>query len=140
MEPPPGPTPEAEVLLRYAQATYTAVTEQRRRVATALLVVAAGFAALAVVCGVQWATTSAAVDDVEDAALVDTLGVRVPDPRPALERAELRLRAFGWAVLAGGALLVAVVSGGLYLLIRPSALPPELQRLSGPGTRPQPPM
>ena len=120
---------DAQALLAYAQVTYAAVTEQRRRLATAFLAVALLFAALALLSGVKWAATVGQIDEVEDAALIDTLGVRVPDPRPAFERTELRIRAFGWGVVAAGAGLIALLAGGMFALVRPAGLPPELRAL-----------
>lgn len=121
---------DAEALLRYAHVTYSAVTEQRRRMSAMFLAIAVLFGAIALVCGVQWATTTAQINDVQDAALVDTLGVRVPDPRPAFERTELRIRAFGWAVVAAGSGLIALVAAGISALARPTPLPPDLQALA----------
>lgn len=120
---------DAEALLSYAQVTYRAVTEQRRRLSAAFLAIAVLFGAIALVCAVQWAGTAAQIDEVRDAALIDTLGVRVPDPRPAFERTELRMRAFGWAVVTVGAGLIALIAAGFYALVRPSPLPPDLQAL-----------
>jgi hypothetical protein len=130
---------DAQALLRYAQITYTAVTEQRRRFATGFLVIAVLFGVIALVCAVKWAATAAQIDSVEDAALVDTLGVRVPDPRPAFERAELRMRAFGWAVVTAGAGLIALMAAGAFTLLRPTPLPPQLQDLHGPSRSGDPP-
>jgi hypothetical protein len=131
---------DAQALLRYAQVTYGAVTEQRRRLAIAFLAIAVLFGAVTLVCAVKWGTTAAQIDQVRDAALVDTLGVRVPDPRPAFERAELRMRAFGWAVVAAGSGLIALVAAGLFALVRPTALPAELQALEPQRTPRQPPI
>ena len=127
------------MLLRYAQVTYAAMTEQRRRLSTALLGIAVLFGAIALLCAVKWGTTVAQIDEVRDAALIDTLGVRVPDPRPAFERAELRIRAFGWAVVAVGSGVVALVAAALYALVRPAPLPPDLQALQAGRSRGQPP-
>lgn len=129
---------DAQALLRYAQVTYGAVTEQRRRLSAAFLVLAVLFGVIALVCAVKWGSTRAQIEEVRDAALIDTLGVRVPDPRPAFERTELRIRAFGWAVFAAGSALVALVTAALYALVRPAPLPDELEALQ-PGARGQPP-
>jgi hypothetical protein len=120
---------EAQALLRYAQVTYGAVTEQRRRLSIAFLAIAVLFGAVALLSGVRWGTTAAQIDQVQDTALVDTLGVRVPDPRPAFERAELRMRAFGWAVVTAGTGLLALIAAGMFALVRPAPLPPELRAL-----------
>lgn len=131
---------DAQALLRYAQATHSAVTEQRRRVATAFLAIAVLFGAVALLCGVKWATTKAQIDDVQDAALIDTLGVRVPDPRPAFQRTELRMRAFGWAVGAAGTGLIGLTALGMFALVRPSPLPADLRALTADHPGRQPPM
>lgn len=127
------------MLLRYAQVTYAAVTDQRRRLSAALLAIAVLFGAIALLCAVKWGTTRAQIDEVRDADLIDTLGVRVPDPRPAFERTELRIRAFGWAVVAVGSAVVALIAAALYALVRPPPLPADLQALEAGQPRGQPP-
>jgi hypothetical protein len=58
-------------------------------------------------------------DAVKNSALVDRFGVRIPDPRPAIERAELRMRATAFGGLAVVTGLVAAGSVVGALLVRP---------------------
>jgi hypothetical protein len=124
---------EAEALLRYAEATYRATTAWRRRLAAAAAVFAVLFGLLFLVSAAQWWITSASIDDVVDAPLVEALGVEVPDPRPALERAQLRIRALLWGLAACGTGSALLVFGGAYFVVRP---PPEIV----PTASGQPPM
>ena len=123
------PPAQADALLRYAQATYRATTDLRRRVALITLAVAVVFGLIALWAAWHWLTASAAADAVADAAIVDVMGVRIPDPRPALERGELRVRAFGWSLVGGASALVSLFALGIYWLVRPTRLPPELRAL-----------
>ena len=131
---------QAADLLRYAQLTYRAVTEQRRRIALITLVVACVFGAITLWAGSNWLSAKSAIDDVEDASIVDVMGVQIPDPRPALERGELRVRAFGWGVIGGTSLVLALLASGVYLFVRPTPLPPDLGAAAGSQAARQPPM
>lgn len=120
----PATSEQLEQLQRYAELTYRTLTGQRRRVAAAALVVALVFGLLALLAGVRWADTNRQAAAVQDATLVEGLGLSIPDPRPAVERAELRLRAvvLGIAAVAcGGTSLLAV---GVWALMHPPAAPP----------------
>ena len=143
----PGPTgselitqSQATDLLRYAQLTYRAVTEQRRRIALIALVIACVFGVIALWAGSNWLGATSAIDEVEDASIVDVMGVQIPDPRPALERGELRLKAFGWGIVGGTSLLFALLAFGIYLLVRPTPLPRDLAAAAGARGASQPPM
>lgn len=116
---------EAQVLLAYAERTYRSVTDVRRRLSRVALIVAVLVSILFVIALLEWLSTRAAVDDVEDRPLVEALGVEIPDPRPAVERAQLRVQAAFW----GFASLVTAAAALLFLafwaLTRPSP-PPNL--------------
>ena len=114
---------EAQALLSYAELTYRSMTATRRRVAMAALTVALLFALIAVGGAVQWASTQSRLAAVEDAPLVEALGVEIPDPRPAIERGQLRLQALVWQVVTLTAGASALLFGALYLLARPPTGP-----------------
>lgn len=114
---------EAQALLGYVEATYRSVTSSRRRIATALLAVAILFGLLCLVSAVQWASTRARIAAVEDAPLVEALGVEIPDPRPAIERGQLRLQALVWQLITIAAGAIALVFLALWALTRPPPAP-----------------
>lgn len=114
---------EAQALLAYVEATYRSVTATRRRVAIGALAVAIVFGLLSLFSAVQWLTTRASIDDVADRPLVDVVGVEIPDPRPALERGQLRLQSMVWGFVSAGTGMVALLFGVLYLLARPPRAP-----------------
>lgn len=128
---------DAAVLLAYSQAIHRAITEQRRRQAAVALAVTLLFGALAVWAGLQWSSTRQAVAEVPDDPLIEVLGVRIPDPRPAVQRTELRVRALLWGAGAAGATTIALLAAAAYLLVRPSPLPKGLAEYDDAG---QPPM
>lgn len=112
----PAPTtssPDGAMLL------YQAVTAGQRRAATLLAVVAVLFGVVALWSVGRYAALREQVDAVEDAALVDQFGVRIPDPRPAIERAELRVRSTAFGSLAVVAGLMAAGAAVGALLVRP---------------------
>ena len=127
---------DTERLLRYADLTYRAVTDQRRRLAVVALSIAALFGLATLVGGFQSLSLRSRIATVEDAALVDAMGVQIPDPRPAIQRTELRLMAFVWSVVAIAALIPTLLALLTYVVVRPPP-PPRFDR-AGPGP-PQPP-
>lgn len=98
---------------------YQAVTAGQRRAATLLAVVAVLFGVVALWSVSRYTALKEQVDAVEDAALVDRFGLRIPDPRPAIERAELRVRATAFGGLAVVVGLVAAGAAVGALLVRP---------------------
>ena len=118
----PEPDPSAQ-LLRYAEATYQVVTEQRRRHAAVAMGVAVTFGLVALVAGLQWAALRSDIADLPDKPLIEALGVEIPDPRPAIERTELRIKAFVWGVVSISSLVLCLFAVGVYQLVRPTALP-----------------
>lgn len=109
---------EAQALLQYAEATYRSVTAYRRRIATAALAMALVFGLLFLLTAAQWLSTRARVDDVADVPLIEVVGVEVPDPRPALERAQLRIQSLLWGALAGASGAAATLFVAVYLIAR----------------------
>ena len=118
---------EAEALLVYAEATHRTVTGFRRRIAAVGVVVAVTFGAISGWALLQWGSTRTQIAAVPDDPLIEGLGIRIPDPRPAVQRGELRVRSLLWAVVALGSGVVALLGLGLFLLVRPAPLPPGLR-------------
>ena len=114
---------EARALLQYAEATYRSVTASQRRIAAAALALTVVFALLCLISGVQWLQTRSRVAAVVDAPLVEALGVEIADPRPALERMQLRVQALAWGGATGATGLLALLLGAIYLVARPPAPP-----------------
>jgi Short C-terminal domain len=102
-----------------AMLLYQAVTVGQRRAVWLLVVVAALFGAMALWSVGRYADLRGQIDAVKDSALVDRFGVRIPDPRPTIERAELRLRATAFGGLAVVSGLVTVGATVSALLVRP---------------------
>lgn len=120
---------EARVLLAYADLTYRSVTSVRRKIAVGALVLAVAFGLLCAVGASQWASDRSRLAAIEDRALVDALGVEVPDPRPAFERALLRVQMLFWGFIAAAAGGMTVLWLGVYWLVRPPPLPDEIRQL-----------
>ncbi len=119
MEEQPLSRAEAQALLQYAEATYRSVTTYRRRVAAAAVALMIVFGLVCVFAAAQWLSTRSRVDDVPDRALVEALGVEIPDPRPAVERGQLRLQSLLWGVVTGAAATMTLLSLAVYLMSRP---------------------
>jgi type VI protein secretion system component VasF len=130
---------DAERLLRYAELTFRAVTDQRRRLAIIALSIAALFGLVALFGGFQSLSLRSQIDDVEDATLVEAVGVEIPDPRPAIERTGLRLMAFVWGVLAIASLIPTLLALLTYAVIRPPP-PPRFEPAGPDPAALQPPM
>lgn len=130
---PPSPGSSDAELLRYAEATYQAVTDLRRRTAWVALVLAVACLLAAAWSGLRWREANAAAAAVQDRALVEAFGVSLPDPRPSLERTELRARAFLHGSVAVGAAGLGLISLAVSALLRPAPPPSR----SGEDTRQQ---
>ena len=120
---------EARALLAYADVTYRSVTSVRRKLARGAVVLAVVFGVGCAWATTQWAADRSRLDAIEDRPLVDVMGVQLPDPRPAIERSQVRVQVLFWgfvAVSAGGMTLLWL---GVYWLIRPPALPAEIREL-----------
>ena len=111
-------------LLRYAEATYRAVTEQRRRQAAVALGVVLVFGLVTLIAGVQWISVRTQVDELPNDPLIEAFGVSIPDPRPAIERVELRIKAFVWGMVSITSLMLSLLAVGTYLMVRPTPLGP----------------
>lgn len=102
---------------------YRVVTTWQRRAVWVLAVVAVLFGLVALWSFDRYLMLNEQANAVEDQALVERFGIRIPDPRPAIERAELRARAstFGGLAVVTGLVAVGAVLGTL--LVRPPRSP-----------------
>jgi hypothetical protein len=131
-----------QLLLALTAANLRSSREQRRRIGAFVLAFAALCAAVALLFAGLWVATDRRADAISDRPLVriDALNVEIPDPRPSLERGTLRLRALVYGVAALASAGVGLVAAVLWVLIRPSRLPPDLvaamDELSGRGPPP----
>ena len=122
---------EARALLAYAEVTYRSVTSLRRRIATVALAIAVLFGILCVASTIQWAGTRFRLTAVADEALIDALGVQIPDPRPVIERGQLRVQMLLWGFGALTTAAITLLSLGIYAVVRPPPLPPAVRALAG---------
>jgi len=118
----------------YAFLAYQAVTATRRRSARVAAAVAVLFAVMSLWGLARQADLRRQAAAVEDAALVEALGVRIPDPRPDIERLELRVRATAYGVVALVAALPAAAAALLWLLLRPPTPPSGPAPTAPPGS------
>jgi hypothetical protein len=108
-----APPPDGAYLL------YRLISSGLRRASMALAVIALLFASVAGWSGVHYFELTSQVAAIQDTSLAHGLGLRIPDPRPAIERAVLQAKASGYGVLAAGTGLVALGSGVGALFVRP---------------------
>lgn len=104
---------------------YRLITSWLRRVAAAMAVVALLFALVAGWSGLRYLDLNAQAEAIENAAIAQGFGVRIPDPRPTIERTVLEAKATAYAGLAAvtGVIALGTVVGALF--VRP---PRETQR------------
>lgn len=89
-----APTPDSAYLL------YRLVSSWLRRVAAAMAVVALLFGLIAGWSGMRYLDIDAQAETIKDAAIVQGFGVRIPDPRPTIERGVLEAKATAYGGLA----------------------------------------
>lgn len=120
--PPPAGDPSAEA--RYwAEATYRLLHHQRRHAAGLALAITLVFGLGAVLAGFQWLNLRGDIDAIQDRQLAEGFGIEIPDPRPALQRTDLRVRAFAWGVAALWSCAVSLLALAMWSLLRPPAFP-----------------
>ena len=117
--PPPLPAPPVSQGPDGALLLYRVVTTWQRRAAWVLAVVALSFGAVCAWSTLRTLDLRAQADAVEDVTLAQGFGIRIPDPRPTIERAELRVRSTAHGGLAAVTGLVAATALSGALLIRP---------------------
>ncbi len=113
----PGHAPDGAYLL------YRLIASGLRRASMALAVIALLFGLVAVWSGLRYFDLTAQVTAIQDAALAHGFGLRIPDPRPTIERAVLDTKATAFGLLAAGTGLVALGTLVGALFVRPPRLP-----------------
>lgn len=108
-----APAPDGAYLL------YRLIASWLRRVAAGMAVVALLFGLVAGWSGLRYLEVNAQGEAIKDTAIAQGLGVRIPDPRPTIDRAVLETKA---TVYGGLAAVTGVVSLGFLvgaLVVRP---------------------
>ena len=98
---------------------YRLVTSWLRRVAAGMAVVALLFALVAGWSGLRYLDLNAQAEAIDNAAIAQGFGVRIPDPRPTIERASLEAKATAYAGLAAATGVIALSTVVGALLVRP---------------------
>lgn len=101
---------------------YNLVATGLRRAVWVLAVVALLFGCVAIWSASRYASLEARADSIEEAALVEGFRVSIPDPRPTIERAQIRVRAAVFGGLAAVTGLIALGALSTALLIQPPKL------------------
>ena len=108
-----NPTPDGAYLL------YRLITSWLKRVAAAMAVVALLFGVVAGWSGLRYLDMHVQAQAIKDAAIAQGFGVRIPDPRPTIERGVLEAKATAYGALTAvtGVIALSTLAGAL--LIRP---------------------
>lgn len=117
MAPAPGsaPAPDGAYLL------YRLVASWLKRVAAAMAVVALLFGLVAGWSGLRYLDLHGQAQAVKDTAIAKGFGIRIPDPRPTIDRAVLEAKATAYGGLAAGTGITALGSLVGALFVRPPA-------------------
>ncbi|MGB8960519.1 MAG: SHOCT domain-containing protein [Pseudonocardiaceae bacterium] len=105
-----------------AHLLYRLVASWMRRLAVAMAVIALLFGVVAGWSGVRYLQVSGQAAATKNATIVRGFGVRIPDPRPSIDRAVLEAKATAYGGFAAVTGLIAVGTLIGALLVRP---PPE---------------
>jgi putative oligomerization/nucleic acid binding protein len=116
-----GLTPDSAYLL------YRLITSWLKRVAAAMAVVALLFGIVAGWSGLRYLDMHTQAEAIKEAAIAQGLGVRIPDPRPTIERGVLETKATAYGALTAvtGVIALSTLAGAL--LIRPPTSHPTTQ-------------
>lgn len=120
-----GPAPDGGYLL------YSLVASWMRRLAVAMALVALLFGLVAGWSGVRYLDVHAKAAATKDTTIVRGFGIRVPDPRPSIDRAVLEAKATAYGGFAAVTGLIAVGSLVGALVVRPPRQPGQDRRSGG---------
>ncbi len=128
-----APTPDGTYLL------YHLITSWLRRVAAAMAVIALLFEMVAGWSGAAYLDANAHNKAIKDTAVAEGFGVRIPDPRPTIERGILDTKATAYGALTAitGVIALGALAGALF--IRPPTSHTEAKDTAQPqlpATRP----
>ena len=121
-----GPGPDGAYLL------YRLITSWLRRVAAAMAIVALLFGLIAGWSGMRYLDLNAQGEAIKDAAIAQGFGVRIPDPRPTIERGVVEAKATAYGALAAvtGVIALGALVGAL--LVRPPTRHSEAENAGRP--------
>jgi hypothetical protein len=119
-------TPDGALLL------YRLMSSWLKRAAAAMVVVALLFGVVAGWSGLRYLDMRTQADAIKNTAIAQGFGVRIPDPRPTIERAVLEAKATAYGGLAAvtGVIALSTLLGALF--VRPPSSPAEPQGASSP--------
>ncbi|MCA1836677.1 MAG: hypothetical protein LC721_10265, partial [Actinobacteria bacterium] len=95
-----------------------------------MVVVALLFGAVAGWSGLRYLEIHTQADAIHNAAIAQGFGVRIPDPRPTIERAVLQAKATAYGGLAAVTGVMALSTLVSALFVRPSYSPQEAKGAS----------
>ncbi len=98
---------------------YRLISSWLRRAAVVMAVIALLFGLVAGYSGLHYLDLHAQAAGIEDAAIAKGFGVRIPDPRPTIDRAVLEAKATAYGVLTAMTGLTALGTLIGALLLRP---------------------
>lgn len=110
-----SPAPDGAYLL------YRLMTSWLRRVAAAMAIIALLFGVVAGWSGLRYLDLNAQGAAIKDAAIAQGFGVRIPDPRPTIERGVVEAKATAYGALTAMTGVIALSSLAGALLVRPPA-------------------
>jgi hypothetical protein len=121
-----GATPDGALLL------YRLISSWLKRAAAAMVVVALLFGLVAGWSGLRYLDLHTQADAIHNTAIAQGFGVRIPDPRPTIERAVLEAKATAYGSLAAvtGVVALSTLLGALFL--RPPSVSPEAKSAVSP--------
>jgi len=121
-----GATPDGALLL------YRLISSWLRRAAAAMMVVALLFGMVAGWSGLRYLDMHSQAHAIHNTAIAQGFGVRIPDPRPTIERAVLEAKATAYWGLAAvtGVMGLSTLLGALFL--RPPSVSPEAKNAASP--------
>lgn len=124
------PAPDGALLL------YHLIASWLKRTAAAMAVVALLFATVAGWSGFRYHDIKEQMHTIKNTPIAQGFGVKIPEPRPTIERAVLETKATAYGGLAAISGIVALSSLAGALLVRPPAKPAEADQGVKPRSAP----
>jgi hypothetical protein len=112
-----APAPDGAYLL------YRLIASWLKRMAAAMAVVALLFGLVAGWSGLRYVEVNGQAQAIKDTAIAKGFGVRIPDPRPTIDRAVMEAKATAYGALAAGTGITALGTLVGALFVRPPRRP-----------------
>ena len=111
---------------------YRLISSWLKRVAAAMVVVALLFGVVAGWSGLRYLDIHTQAGAIHNTAIAQGFGVRIPDPRPTIERAvlEAKATAYGGLTAVTGVMALSTLLGAVFL--RPPSVSPEAKNAASP--------